>query len=179
MARQVDFTRRRAEALVELANEENPGRDPVEWVDPTENQRGRHVRMVLEGVRVTDDREPFFKHDGEFRFYARAWTPDNGEQFVEEVFPRHGVFRLGDLPGGNRAELDAVLFDGWVEGELALEVGGVELDTFDPDDRLSTFKRVFTGDPSGWMGRYGPTGGRIDPQDPGGWQLWFRIEPGG
>jgi hypothetical protein len=41
------------------------------------------------------------------------------------------------------------------------------------------FKRLFEGDPSGWYGTYAPTGGPIDPNDQGGWQLWFRIEPAG
>jgi hypothetical protein len=179
VSRQVEFTRARARGLVELANEENPSADPIGWTDPTTVQGGKKMRVVLEKIRITDDREPFFKGKGEFRFFAKVWTPDNEGILTEHVIPEHGVFRLSDLPGSNEATLDAVLFEDWAEGTLAIEVGGVELDTFDPDDRLVPFKRVFTGDPAQWHGHYAPTGEAIDPQDLRGWQLWFRIEAGG
>ena len=178
-ADQVEFTRARARGLVELANEENPGADPIEWVDPTEHQHGRHVRVTLERIRITDDREPFFKGKGEFRFAATAWTPDNGDIRVRRVLPEQGAFRLSDRSGANEVAPDAVLFDDWVEDKLAIEIAGVELDTLDHDDRLAPFKRVLTGDPAGWFGSYGPTGEVVDVHDLGGWQLWLRIEPGG
>ena len=177
--RQVDFTRSRARDLVDLANDERPNDPPIEWDDPTEQRNGRHLRVVIERIRVNDDREPFFKGKGEFRFAARAWTPDNGDVLSRSVLPNQGAFLLGDSPGDNEITAEAVIFDGWVETQLAVEVGGVELDTFDPDDRLATYKRVFTGDPSHWVGTYAPSGAAIDVQDVGGWQLWLRIEPGG
>ena len=165
--------------MVELANEENHAEDPIRWSDPTVVQGGKKVRVVLDKIRITDDREPFFKGKGEFRFSAKVWTPDNEGILTEHIFPDHGVFRLSDLPGSNEVTFDAVLFEDWAEGTLAIEVGGVELDTFDPDDRLVPFKRVFTGDPAAWHGHYAPTGEAIDPQDLRGWQIWFRIEAGG
>jgi hypothetical protein len=75
--------------------------------------------------------------------------------------------------------LDAQLFEGWAESTLAIQIGGVELDTFDPDDRLTAFKQVFRGDAAAWFGRYAPTGAAVDVQDLDGWKLWFRIEPAG
>jgi hypothetical protein len=179
VTRQVEFTRARAEGLVDLANEENPGQDPIVWTDPTDVQHGRSVRVVLEKIRITDDREPFFKGKGEFRFRARAWTPDNGGILTSHVFPDSGAFSLGDRPGSNEVAINAVLFDGWAEDALAIEIAGIELDTFDHDDRLIPFKRIFTGDPASWYDAYAPTGDVIDPQDPGGWQVWLRVEPGG
>ena len=179
VARQVGFARARAKGMIDLANEEHPELDPIEWIDPTETQLGRKVRVVLEKIRVTDDREPFFKGRGEFRFLTTVWTPDNGEQRVDTVLPTNGAHSLGDRPGTNEVALDAVVFEGWVESTMGVRVGGVELDTFDPDDQLVPFKRLFEGDPSGWYGTYAPTGGPIDPNDQGGWQLWFRIEPAG
>jgi hypothetical protein len=179
VARQVEFTRSRALGLIELANDARPGEDPIEWVDPTEHRSGRQVRVVIEQVRITDDREPFFKGKGEFRFASTVWTPDNGEILTRSVLPAQGAFRLSDQPGSNEVAIDAVVFDDWVESELAVEVGGVELDTFDPDDRLAPFKRVFTGDPADWFGTYKPTRDTVDVHDLGGWQLWLRIEPGG
>jgi hypothetical protein len=179
VARQIEFTRSRARGLIELANDEQPGEDPIEWVDPTEHQSGRHVRVVVETIRITDDREPFFKGMGEFRFAATVWTPDNGDILTPTVLPAQGVFRLSDRPGSNEVAVNAVVFDDWVESKLAVEVAGIELDTFDPDDQLAPFKRVFTGDPAQWFGTYAPTGDAVDVQDLGGWQLWLRIEPGG
>lgn len=176
--RQVELTRARAKALVELANEENPGRPPVVWHDPTEAQKGQKVRIVLEKIRIDDDCEPFFKGKGEFRFRTKGWTPDNGGILHETVLPAKGYFHLSDRPGSNEVRLDSVVFDGWVESTLALQVGGVELDTFDPDDRLSSFKHVFRDDPSGWFGSYAPNGEAVDPNDVGGWKLWYRVEPG-
>jgi hypothetical protein len=75
--------------------------------------------------------------------------------------------------------LDAPLFDDWAEDTLAIQIGGVELDTFDPDDRLPSFRQVFRGDPSAWFGSYAPTGEAVDVHDMDGWKLWFRIEPAG
>ena len=96
-----------------------------------------------------------------------------------QALPDHGAFRLSDLPGSNEVAVDAVVFDDWVVNTLAVEIGGVELDTFDPDDRLASYKRVFSGDPTNWFGAYAPTSDVVDVQDVGGWRLWLRIEPGG
>jgi len=177
VARQVAFTRERARGLVDLANEEHPEQDPIVWTDPTDVQRGRKVRVVLEKIRITDDREPFFKGKGEFRFVARVWTPDNGGILNETVLPARGHFSLSDRPGQSDVEVDAVLFEDWVEGTLAIRIGGVELDTFDKDDRLTPFHDVFRNDPASWFGRYAPTGDAVDPLNLDGWQLWFRVEP--
>lgn len=179
VARQVAFTRARARGMVELANEEIPDQDPIVWSDPTEAQEGKKVRVVLEKIQIDDDREPFFKGKGDFCFYARAWTPNNGGILRERVFPVDGHYHLDDIAPGNELTLNAVLFDDWVEGKLALQIGGVELDTFDPDDRLAPYKRVFSDNPDDWYGRYVPTGQVVDLQDPGGWKLWLRIEPSG
>jgi hypothetical protein len=177
VARQVGFTRARAKGLVDLANEEHPEQNPIVWTDPTDVQNGRKVRVVLEKIQITDDREPFFKGKGEFRFFARVWTPDNGGIMKETVLPETGHFRLSDLPGSNEVMLDAVLFDDWAEQKLAIQIGGVELDTFDPDDRLAPFKEVLKGEPTEWFGHYAPSGEAVDQQDLDGWKLWYRIEP--
>jgi len=179
VTRQTAFTRIRSKALVDLANEENPGRDPIVWTDPTEAQKGKKVRVVLERIQIDDDREPFFKGKGEFRFRSKVWTPDNGGILAERTLPERGHFKLSDRRGGNEVVLDATVFEDWVEDTLAIQVAGVELDTFDPDDRLVPFKQVFRGDPAGWYGRYAPTGGAVDVLDVEGWKLWLRIEPAG
>ncbi len=179
IAKQVEFTRSRAKALVELNNEENPTTPPVQWTDPTGNQRGQKVRVVVEKIQILDDREPWFKGKGEFRFVTKVFTPDNGGILREAVFPPSGSYSLSSRPGGNEVRLDATIFEGWAETTLGIEIGGVELDTFDPDDRLATYKRVFEGKPSDWLAHYAPTGNPIDPQHLSGWKLWYRIEYAG
>ena len=73
--------------------------------------------------------------------------------------------------------LETVLFDDWVDTRLAIRIDGVELDTFDHDDRLTSFKASLRGDRTQWFGAYAPTGGAVDHLDLEGWKLWFRIEP--
>lgn len=178
-ARQLEYARARAKGMIEHRNEEHPELDPLEWQDPTETQCGRRVRVVLERIRITDDCEPFFKGRGEFRFQATAWSKDNGQSAMQTTLPPTGVYHLGDKAGCNEVAPEAVLFEGWAESSLALQISGLELDTFDCDDRLTPFKRIFEGDPESWFGRYAPTGGPVDPNDQGGWQVWIRIEPAG
>ena len=136
VARQAAFTRTRGKGAGRPRQRGKPGRDPIVWTDPTEVQKGKKVRVILEKIQIDDDREPFFKGKGEFRFFAKVWTPDNGGILTERVFPESGHFKLSDRPGGNEVVLDALLFEDWAEDTLAIQIGGVELDTFDPDDRL-------------------------------------------
>ena len=83
---------------------------------------------------------------------------------------------MGDLPKNNELILNEEIFNGWIVEKLAIHIGGLELDTFDPDDRLTPFKRLFEGNPQQWLGNFGPSGEEIDMQNPGGWKLWYRIE---
>jgi len=147
------------------------------WIEFQRLQAPGERRVVLEKISIDDDREPFFNGKGEFRFHAKVWTPDNGGLLKETRLPEEGHFHLSDLPGSNEVRFDAVLFENWVEGKLAIQIGGLEFDTFDPDDRLDSFKHVFRGDPANWFGHYAPTGEAVDPQDMEGWKLWFRVEP--
>jgi len=178
VARQVEFTRARVKGLVELANEEHSALSPIDWTDPTDVQNGRKLRVVLEKIEITDAREPFFKGKGEFRFVAKVWTPDNGGILKETVLPATGHFALSDQRGSAESEvvLDAVLFDDWAAERLAIQIHGVELDTFDADDRLNPFKQAFRGEPTSWFGHYAPTGDVVDHLDLEGWRVWFRIE---
>ena len=179
VAKQVEFTRNRAKALVELNNEENPTAPPVQWTDPTVNQRGQKVRVVLEKIQVTDDREPWFKGKGEFQFYAKVSTPDNGGQEQSEKFPLKKHYQLSDKAGQNEIVLNEPLFEGYVEYNLFVQIGGVELDTFDPDDKLCVYKRRFEGKPRNWIASYDPESSQPSVEDVGGWKVWYRIEYAG
>lgn len=179
IAKQVEFTRSRAKALAELNNEENPTEPPVQWTDPTVNQRGQKVRLVLEKIQVTDDREPWFKGKGEFQFYAKVSTPDNDGQEQSEKFPLKKYYKLSDKAGQNEIVLNEPLFEGYVEHNLFVQIGGVEMDTFDPDDKLSVYKRVFKGVPKDWIASYDPESSQLSVEEVGGWKVWYRIEYAG
>lgn len=179
VARQTAFTRKRAEGLVKLANEENPGMEPLEWDDPTEIQKGKKVRVVIDRIQITADREPFFKGKGEFRFIAKVYTPNNGGILTENIFPLAGCYHLSDIAGTNEIKLNTTIFENWVEDELRIQIGGVELDTFDPDDHLLHYRQEYNGNPVSWFKNYSPSGDPIDSMDMDGWKLWYRIEQAG
>lgn len=179
LAKQVDFTRARAKAMVELNNAENPAQPPVQWTDPTVNQRGQKVRVILEKIQVTDDQKPWFKGKGEFRFYAKVSTPDNGGQEQNNRFPLGKHYKVSDKAGQNEIVLNEPLFEGYVERSLFVQIGGVELETFDPDDTLCVYKRKFDGRPRDWIASYNPESSQPSVEDVGGWKVWYRIEYAG
>ena len=179
LEKQVEFTRERAKAFTELTNSEDHPKPPLVWKDPTESQRGQKIRVTLEKIQVTDDREPWFKGKGEFQFLARVLTRDNGGHDIATRFPRAKHYKLGDKPGENEVIIEESIFDGYVEGNLFVQIGGVELDTFDPDDQLCAYKRAFAGRPVDWLGSYCPSDTRKTVEDVGGWRVWYRIEYSG
>lgn len=171
LERQVAFMRERARGFVELAN--IPG---MEWVDPTVHQQGQRVRVVLERIQVLDDLDPFIKGKGEFRFRGRVYSRNNGGLSSELRFPQQGHYSISDVPGHNIVQLDLVLFEGFVEDHLAVELTGIEMDTFDRDDKLCPYRRVFDGPPDRWLGAYGPRDEKIDLEDLDTWRVWYRVE---
>ncbi len=72
--------------------------------------------------------------------------------------------------------LDQVIFEGYAADDLRIEVVGVEKDTFDPDDTIGKYTRIFCGSPGSWYGAYGPSGEVVDPEDMLSWRIWYRIE---
>jgi hypothetical protein len=179
LEKQVAFARARARAFIELTNAEDQPEPPLVWTDPTESQRGQKIRVTLEKIQITDDREPWFKGKGEFRFLTRVVTPDNGGQTQTSRFPNTKHFKLGDTTGENEVLIDENVFEGFVEHDLFVQIGGTELDTFDPDDLLCSYRRAFTGSPTDWLGSYGPLDTRETVEDVGGWRVWYRIEYAG
>lgn len=179
LRRRVETIRARAQALAEAAG--LVWEDPTVWVDPDDpkNPRplaGEKVRVVLEKIQILEDRDPWIKGPGEIRFKARVRTESNGgiEQSVR--LPEAGVFKISDKPGRNVLELNKVLFTGYATDDLRIEVVAVELDTFDPDDTIGKYTRIFSGDPATWLNHYGPGDEAIDPEDAGAWRLWYHIE---
>lgn len=56
---------------------------------------------------------------------------------------------------------------------MAIEIYGFELDTFDKDDQLCPYRRVFSGDAGEWLGSFGPGNEDIDLER--GWRYAANI----
>jgi hypothetical protein len=179
LQRRVETIRARARALAESAGTE--WEDPTVWFDPDDPTtprpvEGASLRVVLERVQILEDRDPWFKGKGEIRFAARVYTANNGGTLRQTRLPETGVFKISDRPGRNMLELNRVLFEGYAADDLRIEIVGTEEDTFDPDDTVGKYTRLFTGSPDRWFGEYGPNGGPVDPEDMVAWKVWYRIE---
>lgn len=179
LEKQVDFTRKRAKGFIDLSNKES-GNDPkLVWNDPTKNQNGQRIKVILEKIQVTDDLESWFKGKGEFQFYSKVSTPDNGGQEQNMKFPLNKYYKLSDKADRNEIVLNETFFEGYVENNLFVQIGGVGLATFDPDDKLCIYKRRFRGNPRYWIGSYNPESSQPSAEDIGGWMVWYRIEYAG
>lgn len=143
------------------------------WNDSTEKQQGQSIRGVLERLQILDDHDPFIKGAGEFRFKARVHTRINGDVHSETRLPENGRYHVSDKPGRNTVHINLLLFEGFVENDIAMEITGIEMDTFDPDNKLRPCRRVFTGLLAEWLGSIGPGADPIEPEDLGDWRLRY------
>jgi len=133
------------------------------------------IRVMLEKVRMLDDKDPCFKGAGEFHFNACvAFNDDTCRRL-----PHDGYYRISDRPGRNEQIIDTCLFDGFVaeEDRMTVSLLPVEADLLDPNDELSRYRRIFNGPPEIWVGFYAPGDeGQRDPEALGDWLVWYRIE---
>jgi hypothetical protein len=141
------------------------------------------IRVVLRWIQILDRMEPGWKEKGEFRFATRVAT-GNGSGLVQEMrFPERGHYDISDHPAWNKVVLDRTIFEGPVDDQLVVEIRGEEVDLLSTDDQLEAYRREFRGDPSAWIGRYGPgddIGAELDPTDPenmSNWRVCYVIEP--
>ena len=179
MARRVETIRARAAALADAAD--IAWNDPTVWVDPDDPETprpfdGAKIRVVLEKIQILEDRDPLFKGRGEIRFVARVYTANNGGLLQQTRLPDQGIYKISDRPGHNVIEVNQVLFEGYAEDDLRIEIVGTEEDTFDPDDTVGKYTRLFCGSAETWFGEYGPNGEVVDPEDMVSWRIWYRIE---
>lgn len=176
----VETIRARAQALAESAGIE--WIDPTVWVDPDDPDEpkpleGPKIRVVLEKIQILDDHDPWIKGKGEICFHTRVATANNGGMLQKVRLPEHGIYKVSDKPGRNMVELNQEIFNGYAKDDLRVEIVATELDTFDPDDTIGKYSRVFCHDASQWFGRYSPEDERpIDPEDLISWRVWYRIE---
>ena len=141
-----------------------------------QRDRARRVRVVVERIQILNTLEPWFKGQGEFVFHAHVKTRNLGGLDRDTRMPASGFYAASDQPGQDIIEIETVVFDDLVVDELGIEIAGVELDTFDPDDEVGRYRRAFRGDPASWSGQYGPSDDPIDPEDMDNWRIWYRIE---
>lgn len=137
---------------------------------------GTYVKIVLDKIRIMNDRDPCIKGKGEL-FFTSVVVPDNDDSRKQVTrLPGKGVYHVSDKPGENEIRLEATLFDGIVKNRsLSFSISGKEIDFFDPDDDLNRYHRVFSGDPNTWYGQYHPSDEYLDREDVGDWALWYRI----
>lgn len=140
------------------------------------HDKEKHVKVILDRIQILDDHDPLIKGKGELTFTAIV-TPDHDESKKQLTrLPESGVYKVSDKPGKNFINIGATIFDGSVkQGHLSIEIGGKELDLFDPDDPLKRYFREFIGDPEKWCGEYYPTDEYLDKEMVGDWALWYRI----
>jgi hypothetical protein len=174
LEQRLETERLRARGLAEDAG--------VEWIDPTvwtdENGvehpvRGRKIRVVLERVFVVDDSDPIFKGAGEIDFDVLVRTEDNGGREERTRLPAKGHY---EIASGEYLEIGETVFEGFADDDLAVGIRAMERDTFDHDDNLGSYVRTFSCGVDDWIGAYGPGDERIDPEDVGHWQVFYRIE---
>ncbi len=74
-------------------------------------------------------------------------------------------------------KIDKVLYEGAAGDSLVVELFGVELDQMSANDHLQDYRREYTGDVSGWLGRHQPTDeGSDDPENMSDWRVCYDIE---
>lgn len=176
----VNTIRERAKALAESAGIE--WNDPTVWIDPEQPDQpkpleGPKLRVVLEKIQILDDHDPWIKGRGEICFHTRVGTQNNGGILQKHRLPEKGIYKVSDKPGRNIVELNQEIFCGYAKDDLRVEIVATELDTFDPDDTIGKYSRVYCQDASEWYGRYSPDDETpIDPEDLISWRVWYRIE---
>jgi len=139
------------------------------------SESGHRIRVILRWIQIKDNKEAAWDDEGEFRFRSRVTT---GGHTTEFRFPEQGFWSISDHPRRNKVDkIDRVLFEGEPGDTLVVELFGEELDQFSASDHLEDYRKEFTGDPSGWIGRRQPSDeGRGDPENMSDWRICYDIE---
>lgn len=149
---------------------------PMTETAPTTGQR---VKVIVEKIRIMNDKDPCIKGKGELTFTSVV-EPDNDHSRKQVTrLPASGVYHVSDKPGKNEITPGVTIFKGVVKNRsLSITISGKEIDFFDPDDKLKRYHRVFSGDPATWYGEYFPTDEYLDREDVGDWAIWYRVTRG-
>ena len=130
------------------------------------------IRIILRSIQILDSKD--VDGEGEFRFRSKVTTAGKSHELQ---FPDK-YWRISDHPLRNTDQkIDKVLFEGEVGDQLVVELFGEELDNFSSNDQLETYRREFSGDPSGWVGRHEPIDeGSNDAENLTDWRISYDIE---
>jgi hypothetical protein len=174
LERRVDTLRLRAKALADSAG--LPWSDPTTWTDSGGNShpfRGPRLRVVLEKIQVIRASKLKVFDLGDVRFRARVRTSNNGQ--VEQVtqLPQTDGFHV---PDSGVLDINRVIFDGYAQDNLVVEIAGAEKEIFDPSESIGRYVRIFDCAADRWFGSYAPGDEVVDPEDVGMWRVWYRIE---
>ena len=137
----------------------------------------QRVRIVLDRIQILDAQESWVD-PGEFRFDSVVAVDRDLARAVRRTVPEQGEYKLND---DDSVDVGVVLFDGSLDAasELSISIGGTEFDWTqwgDSVDQLTTYRRVFRGDPRSWAGKYGPDQESDDPENVSQWRLWYHID---
>ncbi len=137
------------------------------------------IRVMLKMIQIHDALEAPGDDEGEFRFKCTVSSAKGGI-FKETTLPRlEKFYRISDNPAWNRLTLNEVLFEGEVSDHLQVEILGEELDLLLPNDHLTPYRRVFEGDPEGWLGLHHPGDeGASDPERMKDWWVYLEVVRG-
>jgi hypothetical protein len=138
------------------------------------------IKIVLEKVRILNDKDPSLKGRGEFKFIACVSFNDEPCRRHWYRVPQKGYYKISDRPGHNEQELNVCIFDGYVaeKDNMSISLLPIEEDWHDPDDGLSFYQRYLNGPPETWVGSYNPSDEPFgsDAEKLSDWMLWYRIE---
>ena len=139
------------------------------------SENGGHIRVTLRWIQIKDNKEAMWDDEGEFRFRSKVTTAGHT---TELEFPEQGYWSISDHPRRNKVDkIDKVLFEGEVGESLVVELFGVELDQMSANDHLEDYRREYTGETTGWIGRHQPTDeGTDDPENMSDWRVCYDIE---
>jgi hypothetical protein len=135
------------------------------------------IRVILKMIQIHDSLEGPGDDEGEFRFTCTV-SSLNGGVLQETRLPREKKFyRISDNPAWNRLQLNEVIFEGEVTDHMEVEILGEEIDLLTPNDHLTPYRRVFEGDPEGWVGLHQPGDeGSNDPERMKDWWVYLQVE---
>lgn len=139
------------------------------------SDNGDRIRVVLRWIQIKDNKESAWDDEGEFRFRSRVTTAGATE---EKEFPEQGYWSISDHPRRNKVDkIDKILFEGEPGASMLVELFGIELDQMSKNDQLQDYRREYTGDVAGWLGRHQPTDeGSDDPENMSDWRVCYDIE---
>lgn len=149
------------------------------------------LRVLLQRIRIMNDRDPKMASLRFGEVERGLWPADNRLSLdVRVEAPDDGLAEQTRLPRGRHyrpyslysirlysIRIDEGVFEGDVSGRLVIRIH-VLAPGADVEEAVDTYRRELTGDPSSWIGSYGPHEA-LGPEHLGFWQVYYPIESPG